>query len=404
MGSVSDGWNGPEPAVSGPDRESLLVNFVYAHPVGHAIEALHYCHGYHRAEPSRRIGLVLNAAMPTELAAQCPFVERTYPVRLDLFHAGGPVDVGQQVAAIPRTWDWVVEDARAQLPEQRGFFPGLAAYYDRCREHFVTRHTGAAGASPPTYRQGEQFRLPLPEDARQRAAERLAAGGDGWPRIAVLPGGSGPRQNYPSLASWELILAAIRRRLPDAVYCLVGKLAADERTRTTFDRYELDRLAAAPGTVGVVDVPLLDQLAAISACDVFVSPHSGLGMAALAVGTPWLSLSGNRWPEYYFNGVPFYSVLPDRDRFPCYNLLAADPEPVDDDGPRSPSMSQPRIRADLPEIVHGADLLAHRRWTFEAAMSDHIARLLHLYRGDAGQIWSVDNAHVPYVRAATGSP
>jgi hypothetical protein len=27
------------------DGRSVLVNFVYCHPVGHAIEALHYCHG-----------------------------------------------------------------------------------------------------------------------------------------------------------------------------------------------------------------------------------------------------------------------------------------------------------------------------------------------------------------------
>ena len=32
---------------------------------------------------------------------------------------------------------------------------------------------------------------------------------------------------------------------------------------------------------------------------------AGAAMAGLAVGTPWLCISGNRWPEYYFNGVPF---------------------------------------------------------------------------------------------------
>ena len=53
-------------------RRSVLVNFVYCHPVGHAIEALHYCHGYHRADPGLRIGLALNADTPTELAALCP--------------------------------------------------------------------------------------------------------------------------------------------------------------------------------------------------------------------------------------------------------------------------------------------------------------------------------------------
>jgi hypothetical protein len=30
-------------------RERVLVNFFYAPPVGHAIEALHYCLGHHDA-------------------------------------------------------------------------------------------------------------------------------------------------------------------------------------------------------------------------------------------------------------------------------------------------------------------------------------------------------------------
>ena len=45
-------------------------------------------------------------------------------------------------------------------------------------------------------------------------------------------------------------------------------------------------------------LPVIDQLATVAACDVLVSPHSGFGMAARAVGTPWLSIAGNRWPEH----------------------------------------------------------------------------------------------------------
>src|SRR3712207_6934575 len=44
------------------------------------------------------------------------------------------------------------------------------------------------------------------------------------------------------------------------------------------------------------------------------------GMAALAVGTPWLALSGGRWFEYWANaGVPFRSVLPDPARYPGFS-------------------------------------------------------------------------------------
>ena len=45
-------------------------------------------------------------------------------------------------------------------------------------------------------------------------------------------------------------------------------------------------------------------------------------MAALAVGTPWLAISGGRWFEYFFNRVPFRSIIPDTERYPCFTQLA----------------------------------------------------------------------------------
>jgi hypothetical protein len=83
----------------------LLVNFWYAHPVGHAIEALRYCLGYHRADPTARICLVLNSATPTELAALCPFVGTTYPVSHPFFEAVACPD--DPLGGVPRDWDWV---------------------------------------------------------------------------------------------------------------------------------------------------------------------------------------------------------------------------------------------------------------------------------------------------------
>jgi len=362
--------------------ESLLVNFVYAPPVGHAIEALHYCNGYHRADPAKRIAVALNAATPTELAGLCPFIDATYPIRgLDLID--GTQDVMPAIAGIPREWDWIVEDGRGRLPDQRDLFPGLARYYDESRTYFVAWDFGAAGAAPPDYRPREPFRLQLPD--------LPTPVGDRRPRIAVLPAGGGERELYPSIASWELVLRVLALRFPDATFCLVGKRSRDGRTHTAFRDAEFERLRqTVPRCVAAIDVPLIDQLAAVRACDVFISPHSGFGMAALATGTPWLAISGNKWPEYYFNGVPFYSVLPDIARFPCYTYLAPDPPLVDDDGPRSPSMSATRIRADLDEIVEAAAGLIEQRWDYDTALAGHVARALRLYDGDIGRMWSVD--------------
>jgi len=381
---------------------SLLVNFVYASPVGHLIEALHACNGYHQADPGLRIGLAVNSDTPVELARLCPFIDAVYPVDVDLLDTD--LDPAPALAAIPPDWDWVATDPRAEQPAQRTYFPGLARYYDAAARRFAgARGIGPAGAEPPAYRAGAHFRLPIPI-AQRRVADRML--GPTRPRIAVLPGGgSGQRALYPSVRSWELVLGALLERFPTATICLTGKLGADGRTRTAFGRAEFDRLAGMqPGIVQAVDLPIVEQLAVVAECDVLISPHSGFGMATLAVGTPWLSIAGNKWQEFYFNGVPFYSVIPDGTRFPCYNGMDADPPMVEDDGPRSPSMSYARISDDLAEIVAAAARLVERRWDYETAMADHARRLLAFYDGDVAQTWSVDDVLRPYVTALAGQP
>jgi hypothetical protein len=378
-------------------RQRLLVNFVYCHPVGHAIEALHYCHGYRAADPEVEIGLALNAHTPVELAELCPFVGEVYPVFLDLFDTRRPA---YGFEAMPTDWDWVVNDGRGYQEIQRQAFPGLGAYYDRADSVFasVGSAIGLAGAPPPPYAPFGEWRLAVPGAARERAAAALAKFGEAGPVIGLLPSGSGPRANYPSLRSWQLILSAFERRWPEAVFCVVGKLRTDGRTATSLGRSELKALLASVSRlVDAVDLDLVDQLAAVEACDVLVSPHSGFGMAGLAVGTPWLTIGGNRWPEYYFNGVPFYSVLPDVALYPAYHEFEPDPAPVEDDGARSPSMSLARLQADLEEIVEGAARLIERRWPFEMAMADYFGRLLALRGGRADRIWSIDGVHLRYL-------
>ena len=49
-------------------RERVLVNFFYAPPVGHAVEALHYCLGHHAADPEREVAVTLHADTAVRLA------------------------------------------------------------------------------------------------------------------------------------------------------------------------------------------------------------------------------------------------------------------------------------------------------------------------------------------------
>ncbi len=378
------------------DGETLLVNFLYCHPVGHAIEALRYCLGYHRADSALEIGLVLNRDTATELAALCSFVGQVFPVAHPLVETGP--DPAAALAQVPRDWDWVVRDGRGRQPAQRAAFPGMARYYDACDHHFRARRgTGSAGAAPPAYLPHQRLSLDLPAESRVRAEERT----HGAPLLlAVMPAGSGPRWLYPSLTSWRRILGALGARHPDATICLVGKLRADSRTSTSFGAGELDALrTSVPGAVDCFDLPLVDQLAVVERSRVFLSPHTGFGMAALAVGTPWLTISGGRWFEFFFNGVPFYSVLPDPDRFPSFTGMSGDPLAIendtDGDGRRSLDMSADRIAADLTELLDAAATLIDGRLGYEQAMESHFARLRRVR--DLATVWSIDGAHLPYV-------
>jgi hypothetical protein len=383
--------------------ESILVNFFEAHNVGHVVEALHYCLGHHKANPGSRLSVVLNAFAPTELAGLCPFVEAVYPVELP----GYPVDTSGLTEAdclaalrdVPEEWDYVVDNPRRRVAPHLRAVPGFARYYEASDRHFRTRKARVTVSSdPPGYVPRSHLRLEPSRENRLRVRDLVPSG---TPRIAVLPGGSSERWLYPSTSSWEIILGALARRFPEASFCLVGKLGADGRTSTSIDETDVRRLReACPRTADLFDVPLLDQLAAVEACDVLISPHSGFGMAALAVGTPWLTISGGRWPEYFFNGVPFYSLLPDPDRFPPYSQFGELPvleEDEDGEGPRTPTMSRGRILADLDELLQATEWLAEGRLGYREALRSYYERFLRLHRGDGSAIYSIDNVHAEFV-------
>jgi len=103
--------------------ERVLINFFYAQPVGHAVEALHYCLGHHAADPGREIAVALNAATPVRLAGYCPFVAAAYAIDHPFVEPGR--DSGPALADVPRHWDWVLDDGRRRQDFQLAAFPGM---------------------------------------------------------------------------------------------------------------------------------------------------------------------------------------------------------------------------------------------------------------------------------------
>lgn len=379
--------------VSSP--ETLLVNYWYAHPVGHALEGMRFALGYKSANPEMRVSLLLNGATAIELARLCPFVDEIYAVPFTRFMEV-EADPVEALASVPRSWDWIVENHRTRGESHAGF-AGFRAFFDAAHEHLRACHPiGIAGQEPPAYTPHQQLRLDLPSNARAAAAATVG----GRQAISVLlAGSSSVRHLYPSAASWELILTALSERYPEAAILLIGKHASDGRTTTWVARAEVDRLLTAiPSTIDCFDRPLLEQVALVEASDLLVSPHTGFSFVASTVGTPWLAISGGNWHEYFFNGEPVYSLLPDPKRYPSFAWAQIGDEPLqvldqDDDGegPRTPSMSIRRIREDLPELLHAAERLIEKRLSYGDALADYFPRLLAAYDGDGSRAFSFDN-------------
>lgn len=381
--------------------ERLLVNYWYAHNVGHAVEGLRYCLGHKAANPELSVSLLLNAATPVELARLCPFIDNVYAVEFTTFMEV-PTDPAEALASVPREWDWIVENHRAR-EESHQSFPGFRAFFDAAHGYFVSPHpTGVAGLGPPEYRRHQQLRLDPPPEARAAAAALIP---EGRTAITVVPTGSSNRLLYPSAASWELILAGLAEGRPDAILCLTGKLVQDGRTVSRIGREEVDRLLAAlPEAIDCFDRPLLEQLALLERSALLVSPHTGFSFLASTVGTPWLAVSGGNWHESFFNGVPFHSVIPSPERYTPFAWAVPGDDPSlileadeDGEGPRAASMSAARIRANLPELLDAADALIEKKISYEDALRNYFPRLLKAYGGDRGMIFSFDNVHSDYV-------
>ena len=215
-----------------------------------------------------------------------------------------------------------------------------------------------------------------------------------------MPAGSSEPARYPSIASWELIVRSLADRFPEAVFCLVGKLERDGRTATAATRAGFERIAAAaPRAVFALDVPLVEQLA-------YVENLRSSSRRTRASRWPRFRSGRRGWRSpvgrgtMFSNAVPFYSVVPDTRRYPAFTQFAPQPDPVEDDGQRTPSMSRARIEEDLPELLEGARLLVEGGLGYEDALRRYFARLLAAYGGDASRIFSFDGINHSYIREA----
>jgi len=359
------------------DQLTLLFNGTFWPAMGHAVEALKYAYGYKVANRGLRISIVLNSETTVQLAKLCPWIDEVYQVPIR-----GDRDVchGEFLQQVPKAWTFLIGEPRLAPPivyDHRvfqSFHRQLSAHVDA----EVAR--GFAGDGTLPYE--EPGRLQIDLSAAPREAQQIIAGVEsGRKGVAVLlAGGSWEPHFWPSWESWRDILLAIQRGSPDASFFLLGNNRSDNpHLKTQYLPGDADALLACGlPMIDCREIGLLGQLSVVKFCKLFVSPHTGFGFGAVAVGTPWLTISGGKFKEHFFNGVPFYSALQDRERYPAFTEAAVEPV-IDSDGTlRIPSMRRQRFIECASEISDVSAKLIGAQYDYKTWLSLHFSKM-HLY-------------------------
>ncbi len=355
-------------------RKMLLLNWVYYHPVGHAIEAFKVAKGLAVANEDVEIHLMLNSRTAVELSGACDWVERAYAIDVSDVVLKG--DEAACLCGIPGNWDYIVNDHRPTCSPFH-FEQSLRTFHDLAAERFHARlwrggqHELSSPGSP-YYRRNATIRMEVPEEARAFVRTLPLSSLN----IVLILGGSSPEPIYPTVDRWGSVLRALQDEFPSARFFITGRSGTDDRSSTLgFPPKVVEPLVRSSRNVfNCYDIGIWNQLALIERSDMLVAPHTGFAFLAPSVGTPWMAVSGVRWPECYFNEAPFYSVLPLCRHYPCWagmrpgcgeKLAAAETVPC---------MAE-ELDDRIPDLVNGARLLLSRNFSFDQAMALYRLRI-----------------------------
>lgn len=345
--------------------KTLLVNWVYYRPVGHALEGLKIARDYFEGNKDFRISVLLNSEMPYEIGALCPWIEKVYIADVKELAEYGLA--AKCLEKIPAGWDYVVSDDRLMHS------PGSYSDELKAANQVIIQYLQAnvwkgnryfpQGEEMPRPRFDTPMRFIIPESASEFVAKYHHNG----LKICILPAGSNADRIYPEAKWWVRMIESVTKSFPDVRFYMTGaKNKAENRSESyTFSDNDIDLILSEVDTVeNCFDIGIINQVALLEYCDLLISPHSGFAFLAGCVNTPWLSISGARWPEYFYNHIRFYNVLPSCKKYPCYTGMKEECVTEMKNGNPVICMSTVELDKQIPQIIEGIKRLTDDDFTY----------------------------------------
>lgn len=351
--------------------KTLLVSWVYAGALGHAVEAFKQANSFKNGNPDFEVSVMINSAVGIDLGNCIGSIENVYAVNLREFEPGTQCQIA--LDQFPRQWDYLFTDNRAGFP--CGFDDRIDRFHQEFRDWVQAEKRTGGGENTEGFPEMKPSALVahLPIEARAYAAQFWH--GAGYPRIAILPS-SGSHQKAPPPEFWTEVIGGLIENYPNASFALIG-LTGRTLNFATSDAETFT--AQFPDLRNGFDQNLLRQLAIIEESQLYVSPHSGMSFAAQCVGTPWLVISGTVVHEYVLNGVPFRCIYPDCDVYPCVyplgdrmlapckELLSKAQLPI--------CMQHHTLNLKIPDLLSAAEDLIEDRYSYIECVRSHVREL-----------------------------
>lgn len=346
--------------------KTLLVNWVYYRPVGHALEGLKVARDYYEADKDLKISVLLNSEMPYEIGELCPWVEKIYIANVKEL-----AEFGLQAKClekIPKYWDYVVSDDR--LMHSLDSYSEELKIANQTIIQFLNAEMWKGNRFFPQHENmlplkfDTEMRFSLPENAKEFIAKYNH---DGL-KICILPAGSNADRIYPEASWWIKMMESVTKKIPDTRFYMTGaKNKNGNRSESyTFSNDNISQILSEIDNVeNCFDIGIVNQIALLEYCDLLISPHSGFAFLASCVNTPWLSISGARWPEYFYNHIRFYSVLPSCKKYPCYTGMKEECITEMENGNPVICMNTNELDKKIPDIIDGIKQLTNEDFTYQ---------------------------------------